>query len=456
MNWLFKLLSNNKTVQAVALVDENGDQITSFGGGGENPEFETLKAGDITAGNYTEIEADGTIINKGDATTYDDLQVNINSLPLLGARSPERVIVANDGTSTTGQSMDFDGNTAYGTVPYYAGMDTADLTLAVWTNADTTSDNELIDRDVAGGFELYVNNGDLTFAPTGGTSVTANGVIITGATQFIVVTVRAEGSDLRCKLYVDNIAVAEQVINASLYQGNAGYMIGEWHSGGWNYDGRMDNLQTYNVILTDAQITELYNNGVGTNDLPTGITASTDLIMYFKDTLINQTTMTGATDFLNNGGALVDGLIGVTSGSFGVTALRFSKDNVNEIFFTAQLPHKYKEGSNIEPHCHFSNKTTSTGDVCWGLEYLWVNVNGMGGNTTVVESGLTVGTQGEHKAINISVLDGTGKKISSILQCRLFRDPANVLDTFTEDIYLGDFDFHFEINTQGSRTTWVK
>lgn len=47
----------------------------------KNPEFETLKSGDIEEGNYLEIEADGTDVRKGDATVWDDI---VNSL--IGSR----------------------------------------------------------------------------------------------------------------------------------------------------------------------------------------------------------------------------------------------------------------------------------------------------------------------------------------------------------------------------------
>ena len=42
-----------------------------------NPEFETLKAGDVSGGNYFEVEADGTEKKNGDATVWDDV---VNSL----------------------------------------------------------------------------------------------------------------------------------------------------------------------------------------------------------------------------------------------------------------------------------------------------------------------------------------------------------------------------------------
>jgi len=422
---------------------------------GDTHLFGELKIGDIDNGNYTKFAQDGSMESVGNAIVWDDLQVNINSLPLVGARSAERVIFKTDGVVPTEYAMDFDGDSAYGDVAYYSGMDTANLTIAMWCNADTITQNELLDRNTNGGFELYVNNGNLTFLPSGSSSVSVNNVIIAGTTQFIVATVKEEGSNVRCKLYVDGNSVAEQVINASLYQGNAGYKVAEWHNGGWNYDGRIDNLQTYNLVLTDAQILELYNNGEGTNDLPTGINEATDLIMYFKNNLTNQSTMVNATDFTNYGGVIVDGLVGISTGSFGVTALKFSKDTLNEIFFTAQLPHKYKEESDIEPHIHWALKALG-GNVYMGMEFVWSEVNGAINNTTIIGSELTPSAINKHMVDNIAVLSGVGKGISSILQCRLFRNPDNVLDTLDEDMYLMGFDFHYKIDMIGSKNTWTK
>ena len=65
-------------------------------------------------------------------------------------------------------------------------------------------------------------------------------------------------------------------------------------------------------------------------------------------------------------------------------------------------------------------------------------------------------TRNQHVAIDIAILSGAGKKISSVLVCRLFRDGANVLDTLDSGVYLTEFDFHLELNTVGSRNEWTK
>jgi len=321
------------------------------------------------------ILSDGSLRKAGTAIVYDDLRVNPNALPQVGSNPPTYEVVANDGNTSIGYAMDFDGSSAYGTINYYSAMDTQNLTIAMWVKADTINSNELIDRNGSGGFECYMNSGAIKFAINGSNVVTTpNNVIVAGAKEFIIVTAKLEGANTRIKIYVNGSVQVEQVVNATLPASSTdGYIVGEWNSGGWNYDGIMDNLQTYNIILTDAQITELYNNGDGINTLPTGVVETTDLIMYFKDDLINQATLGNGYDFNNNGGVLVSGLV-QSHGSFGVVALSFPPNIRTEVFFTAQFSHTYHEGGDVMPHPHWMYNNADGTDVVWGLEYLWINV----------------------------------------------------------------------------------
>jgi hypothetical protein len=60
---------------------------------GCNPEFDTLQVGDITGGNYAEIEADGTIVFYGNATCWRDELQSVTSARLT---SPAGDFVLND------------------------------------------------------------------------------------------------------------------------------------------------------------------------------------------------------------------------------------------------------------------------------------------------------------------------------------------------------------------------
>lgn len=133
--------------------------------------------------------------------------------------------------------------------------------------------------------------------------------------------------------------------------------------------------------------------------------------------------------------------------------------------FQVQMPHSYKEGTTIYPHLHWTPNSTGSGDVEWNLDYTWVNYDPTTPavfpaitTSTVVATGSF--TQRTHLITSLTPgsvgLDGTGKKISSILICRLWRDSGHTDDTYNSDAGLLSLDFHFQINTIGSRLQYIK
>lgn len=138
----------------------------------------------------------------------------------------------------------------------------------------------------------------------------------------------------------------------------------------------------------------------------------------------------------------------------------FSGSTMNECFFTVQLPHGYKEGSNIEPHIHWCPITSpaSTLNVRWGLDYQWQNRSAVysATDTSVLVTAATGTTGYTHIVSSFGGISGAGKTISSILVCRLYRLPADAADTYTGAAGLLSFDFHYEIDSIGSNTATTK
>jgi hypothetical protein len=123
-----------------------------------------------------------------------------------------------------------------------------------------------------------------------------------------------------------------------------------------------------------------------------------------------------------------------------------------QVFFSIQLPHSYKEGSDITPHVHWSPINANAGNVKWQLEYSWANVNDtFPAVTTISVVDATDTTAWKHQLAGFSAISGTGKTLSSMLVCRLFRDPSDGDDTYGSDAAFLEFDVHFEIDTVGSR-----
>ena len=148
------------------------------------------------------------------------------------------------------------------------------------------------------------------------------------------------------------------------------------------------------------------------------------------------------------------------SGSTGVFALAFDKDTDEEVFFAVQLPHSWKQGTDLDAHLHWAPSTTNTGSVTWKLEYTIAAINDTLGTTallSVTDAG--DGTAKKHQYADLGDIDMSAYTavgdISIILICRLYRDVSDG-DDYTADAYLLEIDFHYEIDTLGSNTELTK
>jgi hypothetical protein len=162
-------------------------------------------------------------------------------------------------------------------------------------------------------------------------------------------------------------------------------------------------------------------------------------------------------------GAVLDDMPNVSNGPE-IWYFRYD-EKVDAMSFVVQMPHSYKEGSTIYPHVHWTPKATQSGTVEWNFEYSWQNYDattpqtfpGITTNSIISESGLTAGT---HHITPLTTsnagIDGTGKRVSSILICRIWRDSRTSGDTYNNDAGLLSFDIHFQIDTVGSRSPFAK
>jgi hypothetical protein len=139
---------------------------------------------------------------------------------------------------------------------------------------------------------------------------------------------------------------------------------------------------------------------------------------------------------------------------------------VEEVHFSVQLPHAWKQGSTIYPHVHFAPTSTNSGDtasrvVRFTLEYTWANIYGTFGSTSTINldsDGFVPNTsQWKHLLCkNATGISGSGKTLSSMLMCRLFRDGGDAADTYPQDVAFLQFDIHYEIDAFGSSQEYVK
>jgi hypothetical protein len=123
-----------------------------------------------------------------------------------------------------------------------------------------------------------------------------------------------------------------------------------------------------------------------------------------------------------------------------------------QCYFAIQLPHGYKTGEPIYPHVHWTPTDANAGTVVWSLEYTWADTNEAfiapkTITSTAVQAG---GTAWVSKYSSFPAIFGPGGDgLSSMIICRLFRNPAN--DTYEQDAAFLEIDFHIPLDALGSR-----
>jgi len=141
----------------------------------------------------------------------------------------------------------------------------------------------------------------------------------------------------------------------------------------------------------------------------------------------------------------------------------FKASGIDEMYFLVQLPHNWKEGSDIEPHIHWVpsvNGETGPTVPRWGLQYSWISLGVTHSayttiyGSTIVPSEVLVASR--HYLTDLGTIAGSGQKISSMLICRIFRDGDNGADTFAGLAGALEVDFHYQLDTFGSRLEYTK
>lgn len=117
-----------------------------------------------------------------------------------------------------------------------------------------------------------------------------------------------------------------------------------------------------------------------------------------------------------------------------------------------ELLHDWKEGSDISPHVHWMPSDATAGNVKFSLGYRWWNRGDtMPAETVMTSTQAGGGVQHRSLASAFGPIVGTGKTIGSRFVFRIFRDPADVDDTYAGHAIALDFGLHYQKDTAGSR-----
>jgi len=144
----------------------------------------------------------------------------------------------------------------------------------------------------------------------------------------------------------------------------------------------------------------------------------------------------------------------------GTEVLAFSDQalvgNEEIVYFSMQMPHNYKQGTNITIHVHYTPEDNTGGNVYWMLTYSWSNINSAFATESTLYLAGECGTITDtHRLVDFAELDGSpngvDKGISSMLLCKLQRHSSNILDTYnSKSVYLLEVDAHYQIDSLGS------
>lgn len=143
----------------------------------------------------------------------------------------------------------------------------------------------------------------------------------------------------------------------------------------------------------------------------------------------------------------------------------FSATQDNEVQAVAQMPHAWREGTNIRPHIHWQPSAgTSLGTVAvvWQFCYVWRN-NGEAQGAPTCHTVTVTPSPSSTLALMITPLgpaeglDGTGKRISSVLDISLKRLAASdAADNMGTTANLKEFDIHYQADAFGSDKEYIK
>lgn len=144
----------------------------------------------------------------------------------------------------------------------------------------------------------------------------------------------------------------------------------------------------------------------------------------------------------------------------------FSTSSDNYLYFTFQLPHRYKEGTDVEFHIHWTIPTSGSGvgaeNVQWIFTSSAASPKFSSWETFPVETthtAVTVDVQNnavnEHLVTEIATITGSGFDISECIICSLHRN-VGVANDYGHAAYMVSLDLHYQIDTIGSRQEWTK
>jgi hypothetical protein len=191
----------------------------------------------------------------------------------------------NNGTMYNGTCLDFDGTDDSVDVPDSSDLDGfSKFTLSGWVNPNVTGGYRVIfDKYFPSGYTWRISNIDYPYIYINGSYLGSSTAVIEGAWNHLVVTYDGTSTSNNVNFYMAGELVDTGTLNTGTVGTNSYVLkIGEDYDGSSSpMDGKLADLRIYDVILSAANVKELYDDSkviIPTkNDASGGFVAQTNL-----------------------------------------------------------------------------------------------------------------------------------------------------------------------------------
>lgn len=138
-----------------------------------------------------------------------------------------------------------------------------------------------------------------------------------------------------------------------------------------------------------------------------------------------------------------------------VYTMKFVDGNTDMAYGSFEIPHNYREGTDLEVHVHWAPSSTNTGNCVWKFNAVAAGMEG-GAFTAIAEMTATDAGGGValgHQYASFGSISGVGHQIGDIIAFELKRPTG---DAFTGDAFLLSIGIHYQCDSIGSKTMSAK
>lgn len=130
-------------------------------------------------------------------------------------------------------------------------------------------------------------------------------------------------------------------------------------------------------------------------------------------------------------------------------------DESEKVYMLAQFNHDRKNGSNVSPHIHYIQDETSI--PTFKMEYRWYENGSAIPNWTTIESSTAIFNYigvPMMQIIEFADINGSGiDTVSSMMDLIVYRKTG---DGIAGDVLVKEFDIHYEVDSFGSNSEYIK